>query len=75
MAPLPLVGREPENGKALVDSTAPYNNSRMDAPEANELPPHDAAPGVPADLPKSQVEFFLRAAEKVRTQFPDTQGV
>ncbi|MCA9258556.1 MAG: excinuclease ABC subunit UvrC [Planctomycetales bacterium] len=26
-------------------------------------------------LPKTQVEFFLRASEKVRTQFPDTPGV
>lgn len=43
----------------------------MDAPP----PEHDAQPEIPADLPKSQVEFFLRAAEKVRTQFPDTPGV
>lgn len=49
-------------------------NSRMDAPEANELP-QDAQPEIPADLPKTQVEFFLRAAEKVRTKFPDTPGV
>src|SRR5262245_20757539 len=27
------------------------------------------------DLPKTQAEFFLRAAEKVRTKFPDTPGV
>lgn len=45
----------------------------MDA-DANELP-QDAQPEVPPDLPKSQVEFFLRAAEKVRTQFPSTPGV
>ena len=43
----------------------------MDAP----LPEHDAQPEIPPDLPKSQVEFFLRASEKVRTQFPDTPGV
>ncbi|BBO32211.1 UvrB/UvrC motif-containing protein [Lacipirellula parvula] len=46
----------------------------MDAPDANELP-QDAQPEAPPDLPKSQVEFFLRAAEKVRTQFPNTPGV
>jgi len=28
-----------------------------------------------SDLPKTQAEFFLRAAEKVRTKFPDTPGV
>src|SRR5262245_4399532 len=28
-----------------------------------------------AELPKTQAEFFLRAAEKVRTKFPDTPGV
>jgi excinuclease ABC subunit C len=27
------------------------------------------------ELPKTQAEFFLRAAEKVRTKFPDTPGV
>jgi excinuclease ABC subunit C len=43
----------------------------MDAP-APELP---AEPVPPPDLPKSQVEFFLRAAEKVRTTFPDAPGV
>ena len=43
----------------------------MDAPS----PEQDAQPEIPPDLPKSQVEFFLRAAEKVRTQFPDTPGV
>ena len=46
-------------------------NSRMDAPP----PEQDAQPEIPPDLPKSQVEFFLRAAEKVRTQFPDTPRV
>src|SRR5262245_4229200 len=29
----------------------------------------------PDELPKTQAEFFLRAAEKVRTKFPDTPGV
>ncbi|HYO25180.1 MAG TPA: GIY-YIG nuclease family protein, partial [Lacipirellulaceae bacterium] len=29
----------------------------------------------PAELPKTQAEFFLRAAEKVRTKFPDSPGV
>ncbi|HEX6963079.1 MAG TPA: excinuclease ABC subunit UvrC [Lacipirellula sp.] len=38
-------------------------------------PEQPQPPEVPADLPKSQVEFFLRAAEKVRTTFPDTPGV
>lgn len=32
-----------------------------------------ASPAV--DLPKTQAEFFLRAAEKVRAKFPDTPGV
>jgi excinuclease ABC subunit C len=27
------------------------------------------------ELPKTQAEFFLRAADKVRTKFPDTPGV
>jgi excinuclease ABC subunit C len=46
----------------------------MDAqsPEQTDL---TQQPEVPADLPKSQVEFFLRAAEKVRTTFPDSPGV
>ncbi|MAT69233.1 MAG: excinuclease ABC subunit C [Planctomycetaceae bacterium] len=35
-------------------------------------PPADAAPDAPS--PKTQAEFFLRAAEKVRTKFPDTPG-
>jgi excinuclease ABC subunit C len=43
----------------------------MDAENADITPPSEA----PADLPKSQVEFFLRAAEKVRTSFPETPGV
>jgi excinuclease ABC subunit C len=32
-------------------------------------------PSVSPPEPKTQVEFFLRAAEKVRTKFPDTPGV
>jgi excinuclease ABC subunit C len=43
----------------------------MDVPNADITPPSNA----PAELPKSQVEFFLRAAEKVRTSFPETPGV
>src|SRR5689334_1037420 len=39
---------------------------------ASEIPTEAARP---LDLPKSQVEFFLRAAEKVRTHFPDAAGV
>jgi excinuclease ABC subunit C len=46
-------------------------NGGMDVPEINQSP----APEIPAELPKSQVEFFLRAAEKVRTTFPDAPGV
>src|SRR6187399_1444040 len=42
----------------------------MDVP-----PTDDTSASLPIELPKSQVEFFLRAAEKVRTQFPDTPGV
>src|SRR3712207_4432389 len=36
-------------------------------------PQSESAP--PPELPKSQVEFFLRASEKVRTTFPDAPGV
>ena len=32
-------------------------------------------PSVTSPEPKTQAEFFLRAAEKVRTKFPDTPGV
>jgi excinuclease ABC subunit C len=41
------------------------------APEA------DDSPEIPVELPepKTQVEFFLRASEKVRSKFPDTPGV
>ena len=46
----------------------------MDAPSPEQLEPTEQ-PEIPADLPKSQVEFFLRAAEKVRTTFPDAPGV
>src|SRR5687767_15696423 len=38
-------------------------------------PDAPSQPEIPPDLPKSQVEFFLRAAEKVRTAFPSTPGV
>ena len=37
--------------------------------------PDQSDQGPIPDLPKSQVEFYLRAAEKVRTTFPDTPGV
>jgi len=44
--------------------------------------PHVPSPDSPAEsapteevTPKSQVEFFLRAGEKVRTKFPKTPGV
>jgi excinuclease ABC subunit C len=47
----------------------------MDVPAPEPAALSDSAPTPPADLPKSQVEFFLRAAEKVRTKFPDTAGV
>jgi excinuclease ABC subunit C len=42
-----------------------------------DAPPHESLTeqSLPADLPKSQVEFFLRAAEKVRIHFPDGPGV
>jgi excinuclease ABC subunit C len=41
-----------------------------------DVPASDAAPTEPApELPKTQAEFFLRAAEKVRAKFPDTPGV
>jgi len=43
----------------------------MDVP----APDSHAEPAPPPDLPKPQVEFFLRAAEKVRTSFPDAPGV
>ncbi|RIK75964.1 MAG: excinuclease ABC subunit C [Planctomycetota bacterium] len=37
--------------------------------------PDFPAPQPEPALPKTQVEFFLRAAEKVRTTFPDAPGV
>lgn len=37
--------------------------------------PSDSTPEPEPPLPKTQAEFFLRAAEKVRTKFPDTPGV
>jgi excinuclease ABC subunit C len=39
-------------------------------------PSPDSEPAeIAPDLPKTQAEFLLRAAEKVRTKFPDTPGV
>ena len=41
-----------------------------------EPPPNpQSEPDAEQPLPKSQVEYFLRAAEKVRTSFPDSPGV
>ncbi len=41
-----------------------------------DAPLHESSSGdPPLELPKSQVEFFLRAAEKVRTHFPDAPGI
>ncbi|MBX3432807.1 MAG: excinuclease ABC subunit UvrC [Pirellulales bacterium] len=47
------------------------DSSADPAPEA----PAPAATASDEPAPKSQVEFFLRAAEKVRAKFPDTPGV
>ena len=44
-----------------------------DTSEASDNSSADTSPALPE--PKSQVEFFLRAAEKVRSKFPDTPGV
>ena len=46
-----------------------------DEPIIQETTPsgEDGAPK--ADLPKSQAEFFARAAEKVRAKFPSAPGV
>ncbi len=46
-------------------------NECMDAP----VPDPQSETVIPPDLPKSQVEFYLRAAEKVRTTFPDAPGI
>lgn len=39
------------------------------------IPPDQSLVGSPAPLPKSQAEFFARAAEKVRSKFPAAPGV
>ncbi len=41
----------------------------------NEATPAGDDAGLPVELPKSQVEFFARAAEKVRGKFPHAPGV
>jgi excinuclease ABC subunit C len=41
----------------------------------NEATPSGDDGGPPAKLPKTQAEFFARAAEKVRSKFPSTPGV
>jgi excinuclease ABC subunit C len=40
-----------------------------------ETPPAGASGEPPAELPKTQAEFFARAAEKVRSKFPHSPGV
>jgi excinuclease ABC subunit C len=40
-----------------------------------ETTPAGDAGAAPVELPKTQAEFFERAAEKVRTKFPTTSGV
>jgi excinuclease ABC subunit C len=55
-------------------SAAPGESPSL--PPLSNSPP--VAPGQPQatdPLPKTQAEFFWRAGEKVRTQFPDTPGV
>jgi excinuclease ABC subunit C len=44
-----------------------------ESPAAADSTPTE--PSVTPPEPKTQAEFFLRAAEKVRTKFPDTPGV
>ncbi|MBX3424938.1 MAG: excinuclease ABC subunit UvrC [Pirellulales bacterium] len=47
-----------------------------DEPDSSAAPaPEAPAPQPDGPAPKSQVEFFLRAAEKVRAKFPETPGV
>ena len=40
-----------------------------------ETTPSGAGTGAPLELPKTQAEFFARAAEKVRSKFPAAPGV
>ncbi|MGI9427526.1 MAG: UvrB/UvrC motif-containing protein [Bythopirellula sp.] len=47
----------------------------MSEPDVPETTVPGAAESAAGDTPKSQAEFFLRASEKVRTQFPTTPGV
>jgi excinuclease ABC subunit C len=43
--------------------------------QVTETAPSGAGAEVPAELPKTQAEFFVRAAEKVRSKFPTGPGV
>ena len=48
--------------------------ARSEDPHVNEATPA-GDDGSPAELPKTQAEFFARAAEKVRSKFPAGPGV
>jgi excinuclease ABC subunit C len=56
-----MIKGSPQRGTFMAD------NVSISADESPEHPP--------APLPKSQVEFFARAAEKVRSKFPAAPGV
>src|SRR5262245_53252607 len=46
-----------------------------DKAHVNETTPSGDDGSSPAELPKTQAEFFARAAEKVRSHFPKSPGV
>jgi excinuclease ABC subunit C len=49
--------------------------SSSDDVHVNEATPSGDDGGLPLELPKTQAEFFARAAEKVRSKFPAAPGV
>ena len=44
-------------------------------PDDTSIPVDDSHESPPSPLPKTQAEFFARAADKVRSKFPDAPGV
>src|SRR4051812_10542211 len=48
---------------------------RNDDPNVSEATPAGDDGAAPVELPKTQSEFFARAAEKVRSKFPTSPGV
>ena len=53
----------------------PWSGSPTPPPVTVETTPAGGSDAPPPELPKSQAEFFTRAAEKVRTKFPTGPGV